>query len=53
MRYMCVRDVMYNMMNIIDTAVCCTWKLRVNSKSSHHKKTFFSNLCLYEIMDVH
>ena len=41
MRYMCARDVMYNMINIINTAVCYTWKLRVNSKSSYHKESFF------------
>ena len=34
---------MYNMTNIINTAVCYICKLRVNPKSSHHKeKKFFS-----------
>ena len=51
------RDAMYNMINIIKTAVCCIWKLlRVNPKSSHYKeKIFFSFsfiLYLYEVMDV-
>ena len=31
-------DVMYNMINIMNTAACYTLKLlRVNPKSSHHK----------------
>ena len=40
---------MYNMIHINNTAVCYIWKLlRVNPKSSHKKKNFFSiYLCTY------
>ena len=37
------QEKMFNMINVINTAVCYTWKLlRVNHKHSHHKaKKFF------------
>ena len=52
------RDVMCNMINITNTAVCHVWKLsRINPKSSHYKKKILLSisliLCLYEMMDGH
>ena len=49
---------MYNMINVINTAVYYVWKwLRVNPKTSQHKeKNFFSIsliLYLYKMMDAH
>ena len=49
---------MYNIKNVTNTAVCYTQVLlRINPKSSHHKKKkFFSislTLYLFEMMDVH
>ena len=50
---------MYNMINIISTAVCYLYMKvvkRVNPKSSHHKEKNFSIsliLHLYEMVDVH
>lgn len=35
---------MYNMINIINTAVSYMWKLRVDPKCSHHKKKPFISL---------
>lgn len=36
-----MRDVKYNVINIIDTAVCYIRKLLENPKSSHDKENFF------------
>ena len=36
-----IRDVTYSTMSVVNTAVSYTAKLRVNSKSSHHKEKFF------------
>ena len=47
---MSTRDVMYNMINIIITAIYYIWKLRVNPNSSHHKEKnsfLFLLLCIY------
>ena len=56
-RLISTRDVMYNLINITNTAACYTWKLlRINCKSSHPKEKFFSIsliLYLYKRMDVH
>lgn len=39
---------MYNMINIIDSAVNMWKMLRVHSKSSHHKEKMFSlSFCIY------
>ena len=50
-------DVMYKMIDIINTDACYRWEmLRVNFKSSYHKENLFFYsliLYLYEMMDVH
>ena len=61
-RWVSIRDVMYNVMTVTNTAIWYTGKLeRVNPKSSHHKEEivflfpFFSLLFLlylYEKMEV-
>ena len=44
--------IMYNMINVISTAVCSTLKLRINP--SHHKnKNFVIIIYLFKIMAVH
>ena len=57
-RQISARDVMYNIINIINCFMLCMKVVkRGNPKSSHHKeKIFFSFsliLYLYEMMDVH
>ena len=51
------RDVMYNMINTINTAVCYITKLlTVNPEFSSQGKIYFSIsliLCLYEMTDTH
>ena len=43
-------NVMYSMMNIVNNVISNIWKfLRVNLKSSHHKKIF---LLQYMVMDI-
>ena len=50
---------MYNMINIINAAVCYIWKLlreEILRVLITRKKNFFSislMLCLYEMIDVH
>ena len=39
-RQIIARNIMYNMVNIINTAICYTRK-RINPKSSYHKEYFF------------
>ena len=55
-RSISTRDVVYNMINIINNVVCDIVKLfkQVNPKSSYHKKIFFLdfNFYLFEIIDV-
>jgi len=35
-----IRDIMYNMIYIINSAIGYKWKLRVNPKNSHHMEKF-------------
>ena len=48
-RYISTRNVMYNTINIIRTAICYMWTLkRVNPKKSYHReKYFFYFFCIY------
>ena len=44
---------MYNKISVINTAVCCTWKVRVNPEFSSQDNTFSLTLYMYEMMDAH
>ena len=56
-RYISTRNEMYNVINIINTAVCYVWKLlRKSTLRVLTTQKFFSVsliLYLYEMMDVH
>ena len=46
------KDIMYNMINVINTAVCSTLK-RINPEFSSQEHTFVIVIYLFKIMAVH